>query len=84
LSGCAVVERDTNLARTLWNDEQQAWCPGGPSDPNVLVICFKPEKAEIWDGPASSAVASYEFAKARATRTKPNLGEKRKRTVKMN
>jgi hypothetical protein len=50
----------------------------------VLVIRFKPEKAEIWDGPASSAVASYEFAKARATGTKPNLGEKRKRTVKMN
>ena len=83
ISGRASVEGDTNRARTLWN-EQQAWWPGGPSDPNVLVIRFKPEKAEIWDGPASSAIASYEFAKARATGTKPNLGEKRKRTVKMN
>jgi general stress protein 26 len=84
MSGRASVEQDTARARTLWDEEQQAWWPGGPSDPNVLVICFKPEKAEIWDGPASSAVASYEFAKARATGKKPNLGEKRKRTVKMN
>jgi general stress protein 26 len=84
MSGRASVERDTNRASTLWNQEQQAWWPGGPSDPNVLVICFKPEKAEIWDGPASSTVACYEFAKARATGKRPNLGEKRKRTVKMN
>jgi general stress protein 26 len=83
VTGHASVARDTNRARSLWNEEQQVWWPGGPSDPNVLVIEFKPERAEIWDGPASSAVASYEFAKARATGNKPNLGEKRKRTVKM-
>jgi general stress protein 26 len=84
ISGSASVSRDTERAKDLWNEEQQAWWPGGPSDPNVLVSRFKPEMAEIWDGPASSAVASFEFAKARATGRKPNLGEKRKSTVKMN
>lgn len=84
MSGQASVARDTRRARTLWNEVQQAWWPGGPSDPNVLVIQFKPERAEIWDGPASSAVASCEFAKARATGKRPNLGEKRKSTVKLN
>jgi general stress protein 26 len=83
ITGQASVARDTKRARALWNEEQQAWWPGGPTDPNVLVIRFEPEKAEIWDGPASSAVASYEFAKARATGKRPNLGEKRKRTVRM-
>ena len=39
--------------------------------------------AELWDGPASKAVAMYEFAKARVTGEKPNLGENRKVTVKM-
>ena len=35
------------------------------------------------DGPASSAEAALEFAKARLTGTKPNLGENRKVTVDM-
>jgi general stress protein 26 len=64
MSGQASVARDTTRAHSLWNEEQQAWWPGGPSDPNVLVVRFKPEIAEIWDGPASSSVASCEFAKA--------------------
>ena len=42
-----------------------------------------PINAELWDGPASKAVATYEFAKARLTGDKPNLGENRKVTVKM-
>jgi hypothetical protein len=40
-------------------------------------------RAELWDGPASSAVAAFEFAKARVTGAKPNLGEKRKVTIDM-
>jgi general stress protein 26 len=84
ISGSASIARDTERAKNLWNEEQQAWWPGGPSDPNVLVVRFEPERAEIWDGPANSAVASFEFARARATGTKPKLGENRKSTVKMN
>ena len=84
ISGQASVGRDTERARSLWNEQQQVWWPGGPSDPNVLVIQFSPKRAEIWDGPASSAVAACEFAKARATGRKPNLGEKRKSMVKLN
>ena len=33
--------------------------------------------------PSSAAVAAFEFAKARITGAKPNLGENRKVTVKM-
>ena len=83
ISGQASASRDTKRARSLWNEKQQVWWPGGPNDPNVLVIRFNPKRAEIWDGPASSAVAACEFAKARATGKKPNLGEKRKSTVKL-
>jgi hypothetical protein len=42
-----------------------------------------PITAERWDGPASEAVTAYEFAKAKLTGVKPNLGENRKVTVKM-
>jgi hypothetical protein len=46
-------------------------------------MCVEPLTAELWDGPASTAVAAFEFAKARLTGEKPNLGENRKVTVKM-
>ena len=42
-----------------------------------------PLTAELWDGPASKAVAAFEFAKSRLTGEKPNLGENRKVTVPM-
>jgi hypothetical protein len=49
----------------------------------VRVLRFAPAKAELWDGPASAAVAAFEFAKARVTGAKPNLGENRKVIVDM-
>ena len=70
-------------AQALWNQEQQAWWPGGPNDPNVRVMRVDLARAEMWDGPASSAVAAFEFAKARPTGEKPSLGENRKATVEM-
>lgn len=81
VSGEAVITTDTEKARALWNEHQQVWWPAGPEDPNVRVVRVEPHRAEMWDGPASSAVAAFEFAKARVTGKKPNLGEKRKVTV---
>ena len=82
LTGRAEVRRDPQRARAIWKKTDDAWW-SGPDDPNVRVLCFTPETAELWDGPASKAVAAYEFAKARATGEKPNLGENRKATVAM-
>ena len=83
LTGRALVSSDVCQAKELWNEEQQAWWPGGPEDENVLVMRVELDRAEMWDGPASSAVAAFEFAKARLTGTKPNLGENRKVTVQI-
>jgi general stress protein 26 len=83
ITGKAFVSRDPERAKALWNEEQQVWWPGGPEDPNLLVMRIEPERAEMWDGPASSAVAAFEFARARLIGTKPNLGEKRKVTVEI-
>ena len=54
-----------------------------PDDQTLRVLRVEPWTAELWDGPSSSAVAAFEFAKARITGTKPNLGENRKVTVPM-
>jgi general stress protein 26 len=79
----AVVLRDALLAAKFWKKTDDVWWPGGPEDKHVRVLKLEPLRAELWDGPSSSLVAAYEFAKARATGEKPNLGENRKVTIDM-
>jgi general stress protein 26 len=71
------------MASAIWRKTDAMWWPDGPSDPNVRVLKVIPITAELWDGPASSIVTAYEFAKSLFTGVKPNLGENRKRTAKM-
>ena len=78
----AEVLNDHAKAAEIWKVTDSAWWKG-PDDPDVCVLRVTPITAELWDGPASKAVAIYEFAKARITGEKPNLGENRKVTVKM-
>jgi general stress protein 26 len=78
----AEIRRDHAKAAEIWRTTDDAWW-SGPDDPNVCVIRVEPITAELWDGPASQVVAAFEFAKAKLTGEKPNLGENRKVTVKM-
>jgi general stress protein 26 len=82
LTARADVVRDHDKAAEIWKATDDAWWDG-PHDPNVCVLCVQPITAELWDGPASKLIAAYEFAKARITGKKPNLGENRKSTVKL-
>jgi general stress protein 26 len=82
ITACAEVRRDHAKAAEIWKSTDNAWW-NGPDDPNVCLLRVRPITAELWDGPASAAVAAFEFAKARITGEKPNLGENRKVTVRM-
>jgi general stress protein 26 len=83
ITGRASVMRDTAKAKDIWKKTDDIWLTGGPDDPNVRVLRVEPITAELWDGPSSTAGAAFEFAKARLTGEKPNLGENRKVTVPM-
>jgi general stress protein 26 len=78
----AEVLHDHAKAAEIWKSTDSVWWTG-PDDPNVCVLRVTPITAELWDGPASKAVAMYEFAKARLTGEQPDLGENRKVTVRM-
>jgi len=78
----AEVRQDHARAAAIWKSTDNMWWQG-PDDPNVCVLRVTPLTAELWDGPASKAVAAFEFAKAMLTGEKPNLGENRKVTVSM-
>ena len=83
ITGRARVIRDTSKAQAIWKKTDDVWWPEGPSDPHVRVLRVDPSMAELWDGPSNAAVAAFEFAKARLTGEKPNLGENGKVTVAM-
>jgi len=78
----ADVPRDRAKAAEIWKITDNMWWKG-PDDPNVCVLGVRPLTAELWDGPASKAVAAFEFVKAQLTGEKPNLGENRKTTLDM-
>jgi general stress protein 26 len=78
----AAIRRDHAKAAAIWKSTDNMWWKG-PDDPNVCVLRVEPLTAELWDGPASKAVAAFEFIKSRLTGDKPNLGENRKVTVEM-
>ena len=80
VTACAEVLADHAKAAEVWRFTDNLWWKG-PNDPNACVLRVMPITAELWDGPASSAVAAFEFVKARLTGDKPNLGENRKLTV---
>jgi general stress protein 26 len=80
LTARAEVRRDHAKAAAIWRSPDNLWWDG-PDDPNVCVLRITPLLAELWDGPASTAIAAFEVVKARLTGEKPNLGENRKVTV---
>jgi general stress protein 26 len=83
ITGRACVMRDAAKTKAIWKTTDDAWWPDGPSQPDVCLLRIEPLTAELWDGPASTAVMVIEFVKARLTGTEPNLGENRKVTVEM-
>jgi general stress protein 26 len=78
----AAVLKDHAEAAAIWKSTDDMWWRG-PHDPNVCVLRVSPLTAELWDGPASKAVAVFEFVRARLTGAKPDLGENRKVTIPM-
>jgi general stress protein 26 len=83
ITGRARVMHDTARTEVVWRKTDELWWPGGPTDPDVCLILVELLTAELWDGPASNAIAAFEFAKARLTGEEPKLGENRKVTVEM-
>jgi hypothetical protein len=57
-------EEDEEPAEDGYVLHEEVWWPGGPNNLDVCLFRIEPFTAELWDGPASAAVAAFEFAKA--------------------
>jgi general stress protein 26 len=83
ITGSATIFYDEALLRKIWKRSDDVWWHDGPQDKNVRILRLEPRTADLWDGPASSAVATFEMSKARLTGKEPDLGQNRKTSFKM-
>jgi general stress protein 26 len=76
LSGVAAAVDDRARLRRLWKTEWQAWFPGGPDDPEAVLLRVDGEAGEYWDNSGTSGV-KYLIAAGRALLTgrKPAVGD---------
>lgn len=65
--GHAEVVDDTAKLRDLWTTFAEAWLPGGPEDPNAVLIRVDLESGEYWDSPGGKVASLLSFAKAKLT-----------------
>ena len=49
LAGDVSQDNDPALIDKLWNNQVDAWFPGGKSDPNLTLLRFDISSAELWE-----------------------------------
>lgn len=76
VSGRAHVLEDLEKKKQLWNKMNEAWFPGGPTDPDLALVQVEVIHANYWDVKESKLVQLFAMAKAAVTGKPPHdLGE---------
>lgn len=52
LVGRAKIIDDVGVKQAVWRPASFKWHPGGPTDPNVVLVEFAAERIETWNTPA--------------------------------
>ena len=66
-TGRAEVVDDQDKLAELWNTFAEAWLPGGPEDPQAVLLKVDVEQAEYWDTPGGTMASLITFAKTKLT-----------------
>ncbi len=53
ISGDITQDNDPAMINRLWNTAVEAWFPGGKSDPNLALLRFDIDSAELWEADVS-------------------------------
>jgi general stress protein 26 len=76
VSGSAETVEDRDRVARLWRVEWEVWFPGGPKDPDLMLLRVKANAAEYWDNSGTSGLKYlFEAGKALLTGTRPDVGE---------
>ncbi len=49
LAGTVTTDNDRAQIDKLWNNHVEAWFPGGKEDPNLTLLRFDIDSAELWE-----------------------------------
>ena len=49
LSGSARIHNDFAMIDKLWSRQVESWFPGGKDDPNLALLRFDIDSAELWE-----------------------------------
>ena len=69
----AELSEDLARKRELWNAMVQAWFPGGPDDPDSVLLVAELEGAEYWHVEQGKLAQTFQMLKAAARGTQPEL-----------
>ena len=64
VSGFCELIRDRNMAKQVWRSDYKSWFPGGPEDPNLVLMKVVVEEADYWDAARSRMVSLTGFSRA--------------------
>lgn len=67
MTGRATVVEDTAKLQELWNTFAEAWLPGGPDNPEAVLLHVAVDEAEYWDTPGGKVASLVSFAKTKLT-----------------
>jgi general stress protein 26 len=73
MSGTATVSNDRRKIRELFEASSKAWWDSA-DDPDIRLITFRPDQAELWDSP-NLLVSSALMLTAAVSGAKPQLGD---------
>lgn len=76
LAGTAQFVDDTRRKEELWSPLAKAWFPGGPTDPDLVLLAVHIAQAEYWHVQESKMTQLFKMAKAAVTGERPTrLGQ---------
>jgi general stress protein 26 len=77
IGGRLRVDTDPGRIDRFWNPSVAAWHPGGKDDPDLTLLRLDAGEAAVWLVEGGLVKYLFEVAKANASNTAPDVGERR-------
>ena len=77
IDGTLSVDHDRERIEKYWNAHVAAWYPDGKDDPGLTLLRLDCTDAGVWLSEGGPVKYAFEVAKANATKSTPDIGERR-------
>jgi general stress protein 26 len=77
LDGRISLDHDRARMDRFWNPHVAAWYPEGKDDPRLALLRLDCQEAGVWLSDAGPVKYAWEVAKANASKSTPDIGERR-------